>query len=155
MNEYQFLDFNAPMSGELADAIAASLARGAPARVLDIGCGWGELLLRVLAAAPDARGVGVDNNATGLARARTNAAARGLDARVTFRETVAAPGELEPPDVVICIGADHVFGDQEDALRALRRQVPAGARLLFGTGYWERPPSAQEAAGLGAVPDDF
>jgi SAM-dependent methyltransferase len=151
---YEWLDFNSPMSGALADALASSLARTAPAQVLDIGCGWAELLLRVLAAAPNAHGTGVDRDADLIARGRANALARELDARVTFRESLPAAGELSP-DVVICVGADHVFGDQRDALDALARIVAPGGRVLFGAGYWERPPSVEEAAGLGAVPGDF
>jgi SAM-dependent methyltransferase len=151
---YEWLDFNSPMSSELADSLAASLARTRPAAVIDIGCGWAELLLRVLAAAPNARGVGIDENETARARARTNATARGLASRVDFENALPAAPRVAP-DVVICVGADHIFGDQRDALEALARTVAAGGRVLFGTGFWERPPSVEEAAGLGAVPDDF
>jgi SAM-dependent methyltransferase len=151
---YEWLDFNSPMSGELADALAASIARTAPALVLDIGCGWGELLLRILAAAPGARGVGVDQDGGALERARANARARGLADRVAFRESLPAPDERAPA-IVVCVGADHVFGDQADALRALAATVAPGGRILFGTGFWERPPTVDEAGGLGAVPGDF
>src|SRR6201999_518022 len=74
--------------------------------------------------------------------------------RVEFQAALPAVHETAP-DVVVCIGADHIFGDQRDALEALARTVAPGGRVLFGTGFWERPPSAEEAAGLGAVPDDF
>ncbi len=56
---------------------------------------------------------------------------------------------------MLCVGSDHVFGDQEDALAALHPLVRPGGVLLFGTGYWQRPPSAEEAAGLGATPDEL
>jgi hypothetical protein len=59
---YEFLDFNAPSSSRRADAIAKALAGAEPSMVLDIGCGWSELLLRVLAAAPDATGTGIDTD---------------------------------------------------------------------------------------------
>jgi len=152
---YDWLDFNAPMSGALADSLASALTRGAPRAVLDIGCGWGELLLRVLAAAPDARGIGVDRDAPLLERGRANAAARGLDSRVTFREQFPDADERGPADVVICVGADHIFGTQGEALRELATVVAPGGRVLFGSGYWERTPSVEEAEGLGATPDDF
>jgi hypothetical protein len=57
--------------------------------------------------------------------------------------------------VTICIGADHVFGAQDAALAALFAMVPNGGRLLFGTGFWERSVTTEEAAALGAVPDDL
>ena len=49
---YDFLDFNAPMPSARADSIARSLARTEPSVVLDVGCGWGELLLRIADVAP-------------------------------------------------------------------------------------------------------
>jgi cyclopropane fatty-acyl-phospholipid synthase-like methyltransferase len=39
-----------------AARFVGELAARTPATVLDIGCGWGELMLRILAAVPDASG---------------------------------------------------------------------------------------------------
>jgi SAM-dependent methyltransferase len=83
---YAHLDFNAPLSSARADALAETLGNAKPASVLDIGCGWAELLLRVLAAAPRATGRGIDTDAELLARARANAASHGLTERTTFLE---------------------------------------------------------------------
>ncbi len=151
---YAWLDFNAPRSGQRADSLAAALAAAGPATVTDVGCGWGELLLRVLAHAPRARGLGVDSDPTGIARGEANATARGLADRATFCvETL--PAELEPADAVICIGSDHVWGTQADALAALRELVLPGGRVLFGSGVWDRPPSDEEAAAIGMTPADL
>jgi SAM-dependent methyltransferase len=151
---YARLDFNAPMSGARADALAASLAARRPRRVVDIGCGWAEFLLRVAAAAADAKALGVDSDDKLIERGRANARERGLSERVELR---AADGTepLEPADLVICVGSDHVFGDQCAALRALYPLVVPGGVLFFGSGFWQRPPSPEEAAGLGAVPEDL
>jgi SAM-dependent methyltransferase len=151
---YDHLDFNSPLSGTRADAIAGALARREPATVLDIGCGWAELLLRVLAAADHARGLGVDSDERLIARGRANAERRGLGGRVELRASDGS-GPLDPADAVLCIGADHVWGDQADALAALHPIVRPGGVLLFGTGYWQRPPTADEAAGLGATEDEL
>ena len=148
---YAFLDFNAPLSDARADGIARALAEAGPRNVLDIGCGWGELMLRVIAAAPTATGVGVDTDAESLARARANAAARGLDDRVTFVEAP-APVRHEPADIVICVGADHAYGGQEEALRVLHQMVRPGGQLLFGSGFWEQPPSPEQAHAVGLEP---
>jgi SAM-dependent methyltransferase len=153
---YARLTFNAPLSEQRADSIARSLAAHEPGTVTDLGCGWGELLLRVLAAAPSARGLGVDADAELLERGRANAAARGLDGRAVFREE-SLPAELEPADALICIGSDHAWGTQADALAAVRDLVRPGGRVVFGSGFWERPPSVEEAAALdmepGSLPD--
>lgn len=149
---YAFLDFNAPMGDALATDLVRVLTRRAPGSVVDIGCGWGELLLRVLAASPGAHGVGIDHDEELLARGRANAASRGLTDRVTFRENL--PAGLQA-DVVVCVGADHVFGTQADALAALHEHVVPGGRVLLGTGFWEVPPTADQAAVIGAEPGDL
>lgn len=148
---YDFLEFNSPLSSARADSIARSLVRRAPETVVDLGCGWGELLLSIVAAGPGSRGIGVDSDERLIARASNNARVRGLSDRVEFRV-----GDLvdasDPADVVVCIGADHAFGSQAEALRQLRPRVGPGGRLLFGSGFWERPPTEEQAATIGMTP---
>ena len=59
---HTYLDFNAPLSDRRAAALVAGVGPLADKRVLDLGCGWAELLLRILAAEPTATGVGIDND---------------------------------------------------------------------------------------------
>jgi len=149
------LDFMGPLSAGRADRLAADLAARGPASVADLGCGWGELLLRVLAAAPDARGVGVDSHGLDLVRGRANAAARGLADRVTFVDGPAAEHDATA-DVLISIGAYQAFGDVDAALRALRGLVNPGGLVLFGVEFWEHPPPPERLARMwpGATVDD-
>jgi len=151
---YEHLDFNAPLSAARAEAVARSLTRDRPADVLDVGCGWGRLLLLTVAATDTATGRGVDSDPELLERARADACGRGLGDRVSFTETN-LPAPLEPADAVICVGADHAFGGQSEALRALRELVRPGGRLLFGTGFWERVPSAEQAGVLDETPESL
>jgi cyclopropane fatty-acyl-phospholipid synthase-like methyltransferase len=51
------LTFLSPLSEARAAKLVSFLAEGRPTSVLDVGCGWGELLLRVLEAAPAALGL--------------------------------------------------------------------------------------------------
>jgi SAM-dependent methyltransferase len=147
---YEHLTFNAPLSPERADRIATRLAGSGPADVLDVGCGWGELLLRVLSASPTCTGVGVDTDAALLERGRSNAAARGVGERVRFVEAGAAEHDAVG-DVVICVGSSHAFGGIAEALHALHARVRPGGRLLLGEGTWD--PGAP--ADLGLLPDDI
>jgi SAM-dependent methyltransferase len=149
------LHFMGPLSTGRADRLAADLASGRPSTVTDLGCGWGELLLRVVAAAPGAAGAGVDTGSRDIARARANADARGLAHRVTFVEAPAA-GHRDRADVVISVGAYQAFGSVADALGALHDLVNPGGRLLFGAEFWERPPTPERLANMwpGITADD-
>ncbi|WP_229403439.1 SAM-dependent methyltransferase [Micromonospora okii] len=146
---YARMRWNTPLSQEHADLLLDRLAVPAGARVLDLGCGWGELLLRAVAGGTSTTspvdpttGVGVDTDADALARGRRLAAERGLDQRVTFVEGAAATWS-EPADRVLCLGASHALGGTGAALDALAGLVRPGGRLLLGEGYWERPPTPE------------
>lgn len=151
---YEHMEFNAPLSESRASTLVVALAARRPVTVLDLGCGWAELLLRIVAASDTANGIGVDSDAALIERGQRNAAARGLAERVKL---VAADAivAFDPADAVVCIGADHVYGGQADALSALHAQVNPGGVLLFGSGYWQRPPTVDEAAALGATPNEM
>ncbi|MFE3323763.1 SAM-dependent methyltransferase [Streptomyces sp. NPDC059176] len=154
------LTFHGPLSESRAAGMVARLTRREPASVLDIGCGWGELMLRILEAAPGAKGLGVDLNAVDLARGRNNAAERGLAGRVEFLEESAVGTPRGPADVVLCLSSGHALLDAdadadagpeapsatEAALHALRPLVAPGGRLLFGEGFWQRTPTPAELA---------
>lgn len=151
------LTFHGPLS---EDRVARMIRRivdhapAPPATVLDIGCGWGEFMLRLLEAAPGATGVGLDLNEDDLARGRANAEARGLSGRVRFVQESAAGITRDPADVVLCLGASHALSDARPpehttaALHALRRLVAPGGRVVLGEGFWQRPPGAEELSAM-------
>lgn len=144
------LQFHGPLSGERADRLVADLADLAvrsPATVVDYGSGWGELLLRVLAAVPEAHGTGIDVHGPDLVRGRALAAERGIAERTTFIEGSAAD-HTEPADLVISLGAYQAFGSIPEALQALRTRVRPGGRLLFGCEIWERTPTESQLAAM-------
>jgi cyclopropane fatty-acyl-phospholipid synthase-like methyltransferase len=114
------LTFHGPLSGERADRLASDLAAVRPADVIDYGCGWGELLLRVLEAAPGAHGVGIDTHGQEIARGRANADKRGLSGRVSFIEGPATD-HARPADAVISNGSYQAFGTVHEASRPCGR----------------------------------
>jgi cyclopropane fatty-acyl-phospholipid synthase-like methyltransferase len=139
--------WNTPLSEEHAALLLERLDVPPGGRVLDVGCGWGELLLRAVGTAgdsetPSVTGVGVDTDEVLLARGRQLAAKRSLQQQVTFVKQEAAAWR-EPADRVLCIGASHTLGGSVAALEALAELVSPGGRLLLGDGYWERPPTSQ------------
>ncbi|MET7610837.1 class I SAM-dependent methyltransferase [Streptomyces seoulensis] len=160
MTTHTRLTFHGPLSSARADAIVGRLSANRPRTVLDIGCGWGELLLRVLEAVPEARGTGVDLDESDLARGRRSAEERGLAGRAGFLAESARDTAHGPADLVLCVGASQALSDADcptaEALRSLRGLVADGGRVLLGEGIWERTPTSAELAGMwpGAAASD-
>ncbi|MEU4160398.1 methyltransferase domain-containing protein [Actinoplanes sp. NPDC026670] len=155
---YERMRWNTPLSQAHADLLLHRLGIPAGARVVDLGCGWGELLLQAVGAdgTGSTTGTGVDTDGAALARGRTLAAERSLDQRVTFL-TQEATAWREPADRVLCVGASHAFGGTSAALKSLAALVRPGGRLLFGDGFWERPPTTEATEiigpGIMSLPD--
>jgi cyclopropane fatty-acyl-phospholipid synthase-like methyltransferase len=145
------LSFNAPLSEERADALVAALPISPGHHVLDLGCGWGELLLRILAAHPATTGTGVDTEKEALDRGVVAASRRGLHERVEF---VQAPAEafVDIADIVVCVASSHAFGGAAEALDWLRQSVTAGGRVLYGDGFWATKPTEAALATIGQLP---
>ncbi|WP_290059799.1 methyltransferase domain-containing protein [Amycolatopsis solani] len=128
--------WNTPLSETHASLLLDRMAL-AGGHLADLGCGWGELLLRAAERAPGLRATGVDTDRVSLERGR--AAARERDLAVEFAEADAATWD-GPADRAFCIGAAHAFGSTKAALARLATVVPAG-RVLYGDGFWASPPN--------------
>jgi ubiquinone/menaquinone biosynthesis C-methylase UbiE len=100
-------------------------------RVLDLGCGTGELSLAIKRRHPEAIVIGADPDSKALARARIKAAQAGLD--VTFDE--AFGGKLPYADgsfdrVVSSLVLHHLKRDEKlEALREMRRVLALDGAL--------------------------
>ncbi len=114
--------------------------------MLDTGCGWGEMLLRVLRGHEGARGLGVDLDAEAIIEARDRAAT--LPARFEVKDAATLQG---PFDAVINVGASHAHGGFPAVLHALQR---LGRAALYGEGFWRRPPSEEFLTALGGATVD-
>lgn len=146
----------APVSASSVQSLVRQAACPPDALVLDLGCGAGEWTLRALQEFPAAEAVAVDLSEPALRRAGAAARERRLDDRVTFVRGDAR--EHRPPracDLVLCVGATHVFGGLEGTLRAVDPLVAPDGAVLVGEGFWERPPDRAALTALDATPDDF
>lgn len=139
---------NHPIKSPLDDdSVAELLEHGISrpdARVLDLGCGGGEWLLRALASGPRLRAEGVDVSEDALAQAREAASGLGVQEQerlVLHHQPAADFTSAHPFDLVLSVGATHAFGGLLPTLAAARKHLAPGGRVLVGDGFWEREPS--------------
>ncbi|MYT22261.1 methyltransferase domain-containing protein [Streptomyces sp. SID7760] len=149
---------NHPIKAPLDDeSVRRLLDRALPRgdeRVLDLGCGSGEWLLRALAAKPLVRAEGVDISPEGLALAGKAARERGVEERLTLHRTEAAAFTSPHPfDLVLSVGSTHAFGGLLPTLAAAREHLAPGGRVIIGDGFWERTPSPEAVDMLGEFAD--
>jgi trans-aconitate methyltransferase len=118
------------------------------ARVVDLGCGKGELLRRIANRYP-INGVGVDRSGALLeeARRRTPGSVTYVLADLTAFESGA------PFDLAAEIGAS-VDGFRATLAR-LAGLVRPGGLVLLGEGYWRREPDDAYLEALGATRDEY
>lgn len=122
----------APVAASKAQLLLSRLSPPKGGRVVDLGCGWGEWFLELLAQRVDLTGAGVDIAMPSNVAAR--AVERGSADRVSWVEADAASwdgGELF--DVVLCIGASHAFGGLAATLRGARRHLRPGGSCCLAT----------------------
>lgn len=109
------------------DAVVESLRHAAPQRVLDIGCGTGQLAHRIAETFAPVRVVGCDFSPGMLRRAAARSRAvrwvRGDAGRLPFRDCSF--------DTIVSTEAFHWFPDQGAALAEFFRVLAPGGRLLL------------------------
>jgi SAM-dependent methyltransferase len=151
---HEQLTFNAPLGESRARDLLARVALAPGDSALDLGCGWGELLLRLVAASDGAAGDGVDTDGEAIRRAEAAAGDRGLVGRVRFHDADATTWQpATEPTVVIAVGASHAWGGPLAALDAIRRTVRTDGRVLFGDGFWRSGPTEELHRVFGDLPD--
>ncbi|MGW2522354.1 SAM-dependent methyltransferase [Streptomyces sp. NPDC001617] len=139
------------------DSVRRLLERGVPRgdeRVLDLGCGAGEWLLRALATRPQLHAEGVDISEDALAQASQAASHLGVQERLVLHHQEAANFVSSHSfDLVLSVGATHAFGGLLPTLAAARKHLAPGGRVLIGEGFWDREPSQEAVEMLGDFTD--
>lgn len=146
-----------PLSDERLDALVARTPLGRGDHVLELGCGKGDMLVRLLTRWPDSSAEGFDRNPWFLGTARAHAAAAGVDRRLSFVETD-APGALVADRAVamtVAMGATGILGDHAATLAGLARATRPGGIVVFADGLWIREPSYAGMASFGITRDEL
>ena len=117
--------------GPLTDRLLGVATAGPFAQALDIGCGAGEISLRLAQGHPSSRVIGVDVSEELLEAARL----RGADlANLRFEHGDAAAwtsGQGERPDLIVSRHGVMFFGDPVAAFTHIASEAAPGARLVF------------------------
>ncbi len=147
--------FHGPLGEAALESIVARVSLPPHGWVVDIGCGEGDMLLRILTAHPDVHGEGIDRAAPLVIRARARAAERLMPGRCRLH--VGDATQFRPAHAahaVVCSGAAHIFGGLRGTLRAVTPWLAPGGQVLISELFWECEPHARALAALGASAGD-
>lgn len=106
--------------------------------VVDLGCGNGWYLRRLLARYTHLRGIGLDGFEENIAQARRLADADGLGDRLEFRAGDIHHFSVDEPVRVIAMNRalHHVWEERESALRVLDAHIAPGGSVVFWEPRW-------------------
>jgi SAM-dependent methyltransferase len=150
------LAFHNPIPEQAVEELLDLLALGPADRALDVGCGRGELLIRI-AEGSGAGGLGIDRSDEQIARARHEVATRvpGVEMHFEARDAATLVAPAAAFALAACIGSSHALGSLDETLARLTELVRPGGYLLVGEGYWLRKPAPEELEPLGAAESDL
>lgn len=149
-------------SVEKLDEVIDVLALGPEARVLDIGSGKGEYIVRIAERfggerGRGIRGVAVDISPFCCADLRAMAARRVPAADIEVLEMAGADYHPTPGafDSASCLGASWAFGGHRGTLEYLARAVRPGGVVVTGEPFWKREPDPAYLASAGLKRDTY
>jgi len=154
----------APLSEERAGSLIDFVSANLTGTAVDVGCGWAELLIRILQVTPNANGIGIDLQDGSITHARAVARERGVDDRISLVACDARDHLPESSDAVICIGASQIWGQPVDAkmqldyrraLHAVRAMLKPGSPAIYGEGIWTATPTPEAIAPLLGRADEY
>lgn len=112
----------------LHDAVLSELTALKPATVLDLGCGTGQLLTRLIREFPDANVAGLDYSSAMLSKANERATVPLLQG-----DASALPFAAGSFDLITCTESFHWYTDQRETAHQLERLLRPGGVLVIGS----------------------
>lgn len=137
------MSFWNPVAEAVLDDWIDALPLNSDSRVLDVGCGRAELLMRIIER-HGCSGTGVDSSPLVIALGEAERVRRLPNAACDLRCESFDPGDFPSYDLdmACCVGAAHAVGSYAAALDALTKLVKPRGLLLVGEGYWRKEPDA-------------
>jgi len=145
-------DYNAPLSPESFSWLCKALKVREKAHVVDLGCGWGQLLIDIVMHLPQSTGSGYDSDQLMIEHATTMASTFAIEDRITF-SVADCTTVTKPCDVLICMGSTHAWDTLERGLDAFYQLLKLEGCLIIGVPFWENPPSDAACEALGTSPE--
>ena len=148
------LDILGPLTGDQLDALLDAAGSRPTGAALDIGCGKGDLLVRL--ASRGLESTGVDRNQAFLARAAELTDVAGVSGSVRLVHGDAATFNADAPyDLVAAMGSTGALGGPVAAPGRLASLARPGGAVLIGEGFWRRRPKTAELASFGMDEDEL
>jgi len=154
---YDGLAYWGPIGAATMDRLIETMRPTPAGRALDVGCGRGEFLLRLVERHGIREVVGVDRSKAALEIARATFVERKPEIVPDLRECDADDLAFDDDsfEVVAWLGGP-LLGDSFAATVArLTRWTRPGGYVLIGHGFWENPPAADYLATTGITADEF
>lgn len=116
------------------DEVLRRLAEAGPGRILDLGCGTGQLTKRMIDTFPGAGVVGADLSPGMLTKAADRLSAERTGGAVLVRsDAQRLPFAANSFDVITCTESFHWYADQAATMESLRDLLVPGGRLLLAS----------------------
>ncbi|ESP91150.1 MULTISPECIES: class I SAM-dependent methyltransferase [Pseudoalteromonas] len=149
------MEYNSPLGSTKENKLISLLQLPKGSRVLEIGCGNGRFLHKILETYESCV-VGVDIDAALIQQANDFATGRFNTQRFQFvcEDITNLESSDCNYDLLVCNGASHAFGNDSDALSTMARFIKPSGRLLLGECFWMQRPDEAYLNFLG-VPENF
>lgn len=146
-----------PMSKDKLNKLFLLLDLMPNSRVLDIGCGKGESLIRMVELF-NISGVGVDLSPYFSKDCKENINKRVPSSDIKILEMDGAkykPDKNETNDLSMCLGASWIYNGFKGTVKALKKMTKPGGFIIVGEPYWLKEPDDEYLKMLGNKKEEF
>ncbi len=146
--------FSNPISEEKLMKIIGIVSPKPADKVIDIGAGKCELLIR-LVEKYQVTATAIELYGGAIEEAKLRSSSRIPEDSIEFIVDDAAVAvercEQGGYDLGICVGATHALGGLESTLQTLKNLVKKNGYILIGEGYWKQAPTSEYLEALGGA----